>query len=226
MKINLLSIVLLFISSNITFAQESYWIQEYDLRKDNNRNDYFKSYKDYNRTIFKQTKDSLFFYDAGKQSWEERFNLGLKYEIQKDSLVIQSPRKKIKGYILKDTLNIFVDANRTEKFRRIKKVKKINSKKIRKIIFDNKFIVNPSEIDRILYDNGNKEISFVQFYKNTEEEKNVIRSLIVNINDYYFLIMQNLGGDKIHQIIKYDKKGFSIFCPNKEKDIVTFKVTK
>jgi len=220
----LLSLIILSIS-NTLFSQENYWIFEYDLIKDSYRNDYFKSYKDYNTAIFKQTKDSLLIYVPGKYGIEEAFKNGFRYKQKNDSLFIENPRRNTYGYISKDTLKLFSRDEKTPIFRRVKTNKKFKVKKLHKLIDGNNFYINRSKIDRIISNNGIEKVTLKKYDKSVDinSEKNVFYEIIELGKSHFFISFINLGKAQLHPIINYNKKGFTIFSPNKKNNYVTFK---
>ena len=73
MKRKILILLLLGLNVVNISAQTKYWISTYEISK--NSPD-LKRYSDANRVFIKQNKDSLKFYDVGKDEFKDKFKTG------------------------------------------------------------------------------------------------------------------------------------------------------
>ncbi|WBX75737.1 hypothetical protein PG911_13885 [Tenacibaculum ovolyticum] len=209
--------LLIFIICQKFYSQEKTWMLAYEYEKNNE-----KAYNNSNEILIRQTKDSIFHYVLNKDYKKpiSAFN----YNIDKDTLNIKLDIEEyLKGVINKDTLKVYKNGKIKGVFTKLKN-NKIKLKKLKKTLYKNKFIIEPTELYNPYNDKSIPEI--LKFTQNNAIAPNEIKTEVIDINGYIFLKLYAGNQKKCLPVLKVTKKCIKVFTPEIKKTFSLFKVSE
>ncbi|MCD8423591.1 hypothetical protein [Tenacibaculum finnmarkense] len=205
-------LIFLFLNQNL-ISQNILWISELEYSSSQKE----KLRNNSNRFLIKSSKDSLFFFDSGKEELSKKFQIGFQLEKEKNIHFFTSQRgDKNTVSFVGDSIMLLESKGKIFQFRKLKKTYH-KAKKVEKLLNENKFQIEPFKMYNSSQSNK-KEITFIK--EKNDYSTETVKYDLADIYGTLFLKMR-FYGNVLYPILDINRKTFTLINYGSEPNRIT-----